>query len=119
MVVNKAMQTKYRLRNRASFNYIYRKGVSFSNKEMVLIFVKSQGSLKVGFSVSKKVGESVQRNRVKRQMRECFRLMIPDIKSGYNIVFVARSTVYGVKTSEIAVSMRSLLNKAGLLAASL
>lgn len=82
---------------------------------MILIYVTSAKSLKAGFSVSKKVGGSVQRNRVKRQMRESFRLMLPEIKTGYNMVFAARSGLYGVSTEEIAHSMRSLLKKANLL----
>ncbi len=109
------MQKEYKLKKRASFNYIYRKGTVFSNDDFVLYTVKTKGALKVGFSVSKKVGGSVQRNRVKRQMRESVRLMIPEITPGYNIIFVARSTVYGKKSSVIADSMRSLLKKAGLL----
>lgn len=105
------MQKEYKLKKRASFNYIYRKGTVFSNDDFVLYTVKTKGALKVGFSVSKKVGGSVQRNRVKRQMRESVRLMIPEITPGYNIIFVARSTVYGKKSSVIADSMRSLLKR--------
>lgn len=115
----RTMQKEYKLKKRASFNYIYRKGTVFSNDDFVLYTVKTKGALKVGFSVSKKVGGSVQRNRVKRQMRESVRLMIPEITPGYNIIFVARSTVYGKKSSVIADSMRSLLKKAGLLGHSL
>ena len=113
------MQKEYKLKKRASFNYIYRKGAAFSNKDFVLYLVKTKGTLKIGFSVSKKVGGSVQRNRVKRQMRESVRLMIPEIDAGYNLIFVARSTVYGKKSSEIADSMRSLLKKADILGHSL
>ena len=102
------MQKEYKLKKRASFNYIYRKGAVFSNKDFVLYLVKTKGTLKIGFSVSKKVGGSVQRNRVKRQMRESVRLMIPEIDAGYNFIFVARSTVYGKKSSEIADSMRPI-----------
>ena len=76
------MQKEYKLKKRASFNYIYRKGTVFSNDDFVLYTVKTKGALKVGFSVSKKVGGSVQRNRVKRQMRESVRLMIPEITPG-------------------------------------
>ena len=100
------MQKEYKLKKRASFNYIYRKGAVFSNKDFVLYLVKTKGTLKIGFSVSKKVGESV-------------RLMIPEIDAGYNLIFVARSTVYGKKSSEIADSMRSLLKKADILGHSL
>lgn len=110
------MEEKYRLRNRASFSYIYRKGTSCGDRLMILTYVRSRGSLKAGFSVSRKVGGSVRRNRVRRQMKESFRLMIPELKTGYNMVFAAKSGIYGVKTCEIAASMRALLAKAGILA---
>ncbi|MEG2456283.1 MAG: ribonuclease P protein component [Clostridia bacterium] len=112
------MQSQYRLKSRASFNYVYKKGKSVSNKEMILVYVRTQKLMKVGFSVSKKVGNSVTRNRVKRLLKESFRLMIPEIDRGFNYIVVARATLVGLSFSEVAASLRSVLEKGGKIKAS-
>lgn len=112
------MQSKYRLKSRASFNYIYKKGKSVSNKHLVLVYVKTQQPMKVGFSVSKKVGNSVTRNRIKRLLKESFRSMIPEVNQNFNYIFVARSAVVGLTYWEIRESMVQLLKKADKLTSS-
>lgn len=82
------MQRIYRLTRRASFSYIFRKGERVSGKYLVVYAVKA-GNVKVGVSVSKKVGNSVVRSRVKRRLSEAFRLLIPDIIGMHNFVVVA------------------------------
>ena len=82
------MQKTYRLRRNGQFRYVYRKGKTLGQPCMTLSYVKA-GRLQAGFSVSKKVGGAVVRNRVKRRMREYFRLQIPNLKAGY-YVFSAR-----------------------------
>ncbi len=59
-----------------------------SCKELSLLWVKSQQK-RVGFSVSKKVGCAVVRNRIKRRLRECVRPLLPYMKNGL-YVLVAR-----------------------------
>jgi ribonuclease P protein component len=82
------MQKSYRIRKNKQFQYIYRKGKSVACRELVLIYVKAS-KLQAGFSVSKKVGNAVVRNRVKRRIRECFRQQMHELKDGY-YVFSAR-----------------------------
>lgn len=84
------MEREYRLKKRASFNYIYRKGDSVSTPLMILYTIPAR-TLKIGISVGKKVGNSVVRNRVKRRIKERFRLLIPEIKKEKNYIAVARA----------------------------
>ena len=105
----------YRLKKNAEFRAVYRKGKSFSNNLLVLyIYRNKKGINRLGISVSKKVGKSVIRNRIKRLIKENFRLNIEDIKVGYDLVFIARNLSNGKSYIEIENSMKNLIKKAGL-----
>jgi ribonuclease P protein component len=109
------VQKKYRLKKNRDFQRVYRRGKSYPAKHMVLIVQRARGEqFLCGFSVSRKVGNSVTRNRVKRLMRENLRLCIPELKKGYCLVFIARNTAAGATYSELGRSMRYLLHKAAL-----
>lgn len=79
------MQRQFRLQKNRQFQYVYRRGKSAATKEMVLLFVKGN-RVRIGFSVSKKVGNAVTRNLVRRRLRECFRPHIQGIKPGSYVV---------------------------------
>ena len=107
---------RYRLKNNRSFNYIYRKGKSVGGRYSVLLYTEAKGSLMVGFSVSKKIGCSVTRNLAKRRLRESVRSFLPELKSGYHLIFVARSSITSANFHEIKQNLYKLAQKAGLLA---
>ena len=66
---------KYRIRKNTEFRTVYRKGKSFSNILLVLYIYKNGKDInRCGISVSKKVGNSVIRGRVKRLISESYRL---------------------------------------------
>ncbi len=107
---------RYRLKNNRSFNYIYRKGKSVGGRVSVLLYTEARGSLMIGFSVSKKIGCSVVRNKVKRRMREAVRSFLPELKSGHHLIFVARSSIISADFEQIKATLYTLVSKAGLLA---
>ena len=78
-----------------------------------MLYAKGRG-LQVGFSVSKKVGNAVVRNRTKRRLRECFRPYLGDVKNGL-YVFVARPSAAEATFQSLEKSMRYLIRKQGVL----
>lgn len=110
------LNKKNRLVKRKEFNYIFKNGKSFVNKTMVLNFLPTKLSdVKVGFSVSKKIGNAVTRNKVKRRMREAFKQLMPLVNQKQNYVFVARKGIENLEFEEIVDSMKYCLKKTNLM----
>jgi len=110
------MQKKYRLTSSRSFDYAYKHGESYVDRFLVLYVLKSKyPTPKVGFSVGKRVGCSVIRNRTKRRLREAFRKEFARVEKGYNYVVVARTASAERTYDELRQSLLSLLEGAGKL----
>lgn len=110
------LERKYRLQKNRHFRYVYARGRSQATRLVSLVQVRSgpPASLRVGFSVSKKVGKAVVRNKVKRRMREAFHAEIPTLRTGYMLVFVARPAAAEADYHALHRDMHILLRKAGL-----
>jgi ribonuclease P protein component len=110
------MQRVYRLKSSKGFDYVYSRGQSVSDRTMVLMYVKNRsGHLKAGFTVSKKIGKSVVRNKVRRRLKEAFRSLIPVANKGYTYIVLARSPIAQTDYLTILNSLTALMKRAGLL----
>lgn len=105
----------FSLKRNKQFRQVYRKGKSVACRELVLIYAKNRSDMvHVGFSVGKKLGNSVVRNRLKRRLREAFTPNLPLLQPGYDLIVIARDAARDAPFSSLADSLRYLLRKAGL-----
>ncbi len=96
------------LKNR-EFQTVYESGVSVANRNLVMYVLPNDLSdNRIGISVSKKVGNSVVRHRVKRIIRESYRLNRDNVKNGLDIVIIARKEAKEKNYQELEQSMMHL-----------
>lgn len=106
------MEQRYRLKKNGQFRFVYRKGKGSACRELAAAFVRGP-KLLVGFAVSKKIGNAVIRNRVKRRLRAAFRQEIPFLKSGLYVI-TARDAAAKADFAALQSSMRYLMRKQNL-----
>ena len=95
---------------------MYKAGKSVGSHTLVLIYSSSRkADKKIGFAVGKKVGNAVVRNRVKRRLREAVTPLLPGIKPGYRLIFIARAAIAQASYADIVSAVRRLLDKAGVI----
>lgn len=103
------------LRRKDDFTSIYKKGKSIGERYIVLFYKKNGLSYnRIAFLASKKVGNSVERNRARRLMRENYRVLKDNIRQGYDLIFIARNSINGKKAYDVKKSMASSISKAKL-----
>ena len=104
------------LRRKDDFSSIYKRGKSIGERYIVLFYKKNGLSYnRIAFLASKKVGNSVQRNRARRLMKENYRFLKDNIKSGYDLIFIARNTINDKKANDVNKSMYNALVKTKLI----
>ena len=90
------MKKSESLKKNKDFQIVYQQGTSQANRYLVMYVLKNQYMKnRLGISVSKKVGNSVVRHRTTRLIRESYRLNQDNLKTGYDMVVIARQTAKG------------------------
>lgn len=109
------MKSKYRLKKNYQYNYVYKHAKSVADSNFVMLYCKSNNVVsQAGFSISKKFGNAVRRNKIRRQLKAAVSNVIPGVKAHYNIVFIPRKKERYIY-ADVVKSVNVLFEKAGLL----
>lgn len=111
------MQRKYRLAKKADYKVIYRHGKSMANHQFVVYHLKNTklDHIRLGISVSKKVGNAVVRNRIRRLVKEIVRKHLDDIMGDYDMILIARIAAAELDYAAMEKSILHVLKRAKLL----
>jgi len=100
------------LRKRTDFSAIYNKGKSLGERYIVLFYRKNDLPYsRTAFLASKKVGNSVERNRARRLMKESIRTSQVKLPEGYDFIFIARNTILNRKCADVKKSIEAAIKK--------
>ena len=104
------------LKKNYEFRRLYSKGKSCANTYLVVYCRKNHsGRSRIGYTVSNKVGHAVVRNRIRRRLREIYRLQEHQLLPGYDIVVVARVRAVHSKYADLERDFLRLAKKLQLL----
>ncbi len=109
------MERRYRLRGRNRFLEIREQGRRWVHPLAVLGGLPNDMAFtRCGFIVSRRLGNAVARNRIRRRLREVVRLRHRRILPGWDLVFIARPPIRQAGHEEVAAAVEGLLQRAGL-----
>jgi ribonuclease P protein component len=104
-----------RLRESRCFQAVYRRGRSWANRHLVVYALpREEPEKRFGFVVGKKAGGAVQRNQVRRLLREACRELAPQVPLGVDVVIVGRTAAAEAPLAILLNAMRTLFQRAGL-----
>lgn len=110
------MDIRCTLKKNSDFRRLYSKGKSAVNPYVVVYSRRNREKVnRLGYTVSTKLGHAVVRNRVRRRLREIYRLNSHRFKSGYDIVIVARMRCVGAEYKKLEAAVLEACKKLELL----
>ena len=105
------MKKEFRIKKNKEFQQVFKQGKSFANRQFIIysLSVPGQTHFRIGLSVSKKIGNAVTRNQVKRYLRQAFFELKENIKEGHDYVLIARKPAAEMDFHEVKKSLIHLL----------
>ena len=106
------------LKKKSDFNRVYSTGRSKATNHLVLYWLKNnENKNRYGFSISKKIGKAVIRNKIRRRLKEIIRDVEKkkNIYLGYDIIFIARKPVIKLNYHDLSKDVYNLFKKTGLI----
>lgn len=100
------------LKKNIDFQRVYAKKRVNGNRHLTVFYKKNNlPNKRVGFTITKKVGNAVTRNKIKRRLREIYRANFDVLKDGYDYVFVVKKSVPSISYKELESSFVHLAKK--------
>lgn len=111
------VQREYRLRENRDFRRVFQRGKSAATARLVLYWLENrEGHYRAGISVSKKVGNAVVRNRVKRRLRACFLTLKAELApKPIDLVVVCRPAAAEASFADLYGDLMKLLKRAKIM----
>lgn len=109
------MRFSHSLKENHIFRRLYAKGRSAASS-LLVVYCRKNGTAenRVGLTVGKKLGHAVVRNRVRRRLREIYRLHEEEFLPGYDLVIVARSRAAGAPYARLEKTLLALCTTLGV-----
>jgi ribonuclease P protein component len=110
------LPSRYRLRRLADLERV-RQASCVWRHPLTILFIQANEleTSRFAFVASRRVGKAVSRNRARRLLREAIRRHLPEIESGWDMLFVARENTVAASFFEVETAVLSLLSRADLL----
>ncbi len=113
---NKIKENLLTIKKNYQFRKVYKRGKRCYSKHLVMYYMPGEGNKnRYGFVVSKKVGKSARRSRVRRVISEAVRRMQQEIKICFDMVIVARKDAVNMTYHQCVSEIRQMMKKARIM----
>lgn len=110
------LKSENRLKKRKEFAYLYKNGKAKHAPHLTFVYLPTKHRpLKMGFSLSKKIGKAHTRNLVKRRLRAIAFDWVKLMKDNFNVVFIGKPGIENLTFSQIREEMENLIKQSELL----
>lgn len=107
------MNSRFRLKKSSDFKRVRQYGKSYAHPYVILIVQKNDlDHNKVGVAAGKSLGNAVARNRAKRVIRAAITPLLPKIKTGYDLLLIARHKLLSKKAHQVQLALKEKLEQA-------
>ncbi|WP_422485780.1 ribonuclease P protein component [Gudongella sp. DL1XJH-153] len=109
------MDKKNRLRKNMEFRKVYKARKNFWNRNLIL-YIRKNGTeeTRIGVTITKKVGNAVVRNKLKRRIKELNSAYIANLKSGYDIVVIPKKNAVDLSFKDLNSALKHIYKLSGV-----